>query len=1360
MEKNIITYFETTSPTTGNTIATGYNIGQHWFNSTTGVEYIHKSDGVWEGNDGYSNTGHTHSQYLTGYTETNPGVYTTGQTNTLRKLLSCGPTTNVVVSGNTSGIINISSIDANFNSQSDFTGNIDSYTVPALNGLQLVANQYTYITAQYNNGTPQYVVTTDNNIINHSTILNIVQLYWENLNTVNEIHTFYTGSYGLGLSNKIGHRLLHTERFGYESGLILGEYGTRNISISSGRIWYDGEEIDTLEVNTATSGHDSHFYYPVAGVFNVSKVTQYPNTQYSNGTNLQNLTGNKFTSIFVWKCINSTDRCNYIMLGGEYNSVADALVAKLPSSIPDVIVKQGKFIGRIVIGDGQPTARQITSELTASIGQTPVTDHNLLSNIQGGTTNEYYHLTSSGLTAVNTLSTTYSQSGHTHYQLHQPNGLNPFVYTDNGGNLHIDGNIYQSGSTYETHAQNVYTSGDTITLRENASAGLSTGEYAGFTIKNYDGAHDGSLKIDKDGWMRVGDVGSEQKLATIEEESLDGYIMSYHSGSTQLRGINPTSLSGTHTHSQYLNLSGGTLTGGLTGTTLLTTGLTTSSDFMSTSLNRTLTEVGIDTKLNTGVPYGERQKFKITVTSGTTVTASLSFVDVNTSFSYYISDKKFTVTSSNISTYTATGTSSGGVWFFYINHRTTDVNSPQMVLSKTPWAITDPDVLLWDFYVDGTNNSIVWIGEERHTAGRDIFNHARNHAEGAIYNRGFSFSQYNGLNNTTLVSNTNPNFGRAHVQIANGSFFDEDIKLNILHLDSSISSTTDNPSTDWSLNSYQYLGFNDTNTSIVAGTITFATPHTFITGQGITVMNGNTTTARGTFTVNAGGTGTSFIVTTVTGSNAFANGDIVVVGARIPIYYISSIAGGIYSWKRLSTGDFLGVTSSLPYTTSTILNGVAQYNNPTTAGFSIITSNRYYPVYLIATNTTSEPIIAVLGQGTSSNATLASALNESPFQFQNLVGLTDLGIQEVVPFMRLTYLYSGVNTYRIRLVNSTFLNVRSSTISGSFFGSTAPQTASSTSFTPYGNITGSTVQSGIQELDDIKLNKTDFNTHTGNTSNPHSVTSSQVGSYTTGETNTLLLGKSDTGHTHTISDVTNLQTTLDDKSNTGHTHDYLPTSGGTLTGNLTGTTFYGSGAGLTNVPASGVIGLNLNQITSGSTTASVNLSGFTVNVSGNTVFEVSEDSDDYLMEFTDVSGNTIFGISELEGDTLLDVIDTNDNVIYSVCNDGTIKQNSITIIGLTSSQTPYNVLTVSKTSCDGIYFDYVIRNTITNAMKIGTIFCVQDGTNLTYSTYGSDDLNGVTTGITLIPQIISSNIVLVATVTNNTWTIKIGTRKI
>lgn len=48
--------------------------------------------------------------------------------------------------------------------------------------------------------------------------------------------------------------------------------------------------------------------------------------------------------------------------------------------------------------------------------------------------------------------------------------------------------------------------------------------------------------------------------------------------------------------------------------------------------------------------------------------------------------------------------------------------------------------------------------------------------------------------------------------------------------------------------------------------------------------------------------------------------------------------------------------------------------------------------------------------------------------------------------------------------------------------------------------------------------------------------------YTESEMNTKLSGKSDTGHKHAISDVTNLQSTLDGKASSGHTHNYAGSS--------------------------------------------------------------------------------------------------------------------------------------------------------------------------------------------------------------------------
>lgn len=87
--------------------------------------------------------------------------------------------------------------------------------------------------------------------------------------------------------------------------------------------------------------------------------------------------------------------------------------------------------------------------------------------------------------------------------------------------------------------------------------------------------------------------------------------------------------------------------------------------------------------------------------------------------------------------------------------------------------------------------------------------------------------------------------------------------------------------------------------------------------------------------------------------------------------------------------------------------------------------------------------------------------------------------------------------------------------------------ATAVSYSPTGDMVATTVQAAITELDNEKSATT--HTHTGvyepananiqshisSTTNPHSVTASQVGSYTSGQVDTLLTGYSVTSHNHT-----------------------------------------------------------------------------------------------------------------------------------------------------------------------------------------------------------------------------------------------------
>jgi len=113
------------------------------------------------------------------------------------------------------------------------------------------------------------------------------------------------------------------------------------------------------------------------------------------------------------------------------------------------------------------------------------------------------------------------------------------------GDVNITGNIYQVGTSYTTHAEQIFTTKDIIITRDGAVSGLGTGVYTGFQAKLYDGINDGFLVLDNGGWARIGDAGSLVKIATIEETPDDATVAYYDSASFQLKtldGITTTKL--------------------------------------------------------------------------------------------------------------------------------------------------------------------------------------------------------------------------------------------------------------------------------------------------------------------------------------------------------------------------------------------------------------------------------------------------------------------------------------------------------------------------------------------------------------------------------------------------------------------------------------------------------------------------------------------------------------------------------------------------------------------------------------------------------------------------------------------------
>ena len=107
---------------------------------------------------------------------------------------------------------------------------------------------------------------------------------------------------------------------------------------------------------------------------------------------------------------------------------------------------------------------------------------------------------------------------------------------------------------------------------------------------------------------------------------------------------------------------------------------------------------------------------------------------------------------------------------------------------------------------------------------------------------------------------------------------------------------------------------------------------------------------------------------------------------------------------------------------------------------------------------------------------------------------------------------------------------------------------------------------------------------------------------------------------------------------------------------------------------------------------------------------------------------------------------------------GDIYVDSATQNGVVAGTT--SVLTLPSTTGPSAYFEYVVFNSVTTAMRAGTILCVWNSSSASYTDTSTTDLGPSTEGISFQVTSGSGTVTLNAIVTTGTWNIKVGTRVI
>ena len=335
-------------------------------------------------------TGGTYSNGTTTFTNNTGGTFSV----TGPSLYAAGP-----ISGSTNwsdpvnGQINLPQVLVGLYNNPNFIEPLLVYSIASgttgSNGIPSLSNNETnYVVIDYNSGSPRYNVLLDDSTINNSSIILFMIIYRAN----NFIHVLEFNDYGAGLSNRLNDRVIKTNRFARESGLILSLSGSGVVVLSSGVVW-DGPYRQSLHpVDSTTATFFKNFHSGGTWVYTTTG-TSINNTYYDNGTNAVSATTGYYLVNWYYRGQEIHDHIYEVYGVNQYPSVALAELATVPQ-LPELVSSHAFLTGRIIVGVGQVTGYTESAFVTV-FQPTQVTLHNDLGGLQGGGTGEYYHLNAS-----------------------------------------------------------------------------------------------------------------------------------------------------------------------------------------------------------------------------------------------------------------------------------------------------------------------------------------------------------------------------------------------------------------------------------------------------------------------------------------------------------------------------------------------------------------------------------------------------------------------------------------------------------------------------------------------------------------------------------------------------------------------------------------------------------------------------------------------------------------------------------------------------------------------------------------------------------------------------------------------------
>jgi len=257
----------------------------------------------------------------------------------------------------------------------------DNQTIP-------VANTTYFVSLNYNGGSPTITLETSSPYDADKRSIPLGKVMKDGSDNVHYI----SGGFGFqGGVMKLHQRAEYLRSKELASGSVIAYSGTNNFTMTSGIAYVGINRISLSSYDSAVTQFIPVYRDGGGGWTEGAARNTIDYAHYDDGDGTLGDVGvSRYSTHWVYKHIDDNDV--YVVYGRGSYKLAEAVTEGEPS-IPDHLSDFGCLIGKIIApqAGGSFAAIQMVTD-TFFVG-TAVADHNQLGSLQGGTTDEYYHLT-------------------------------------------------------------------------------------------------------------------------------------------------------------------------------------------------------------------------------------------------------------------------------------------------------------------------------------------------------------------------------------------------------------------------------------------------------------------------------------------------------------------------------------------------------------------------------------------------------------------------------------------------------------------------------------------------------------------------------------------------------------------------------------------------------------------------------------------------------------------------------------------------------------------------------------------------------------------------------------------------------